>query len=481
MENLKESLALKKLKSGLQQQLQDLEAESDESQDPRQEGKQAKPEEPTSGRVKLTSVARGRPRIRSRSRERNRSRGRRSRSRSLRKEQCTKMHVGLQHDLVRRPAINTDAASSSQQALRLTPVGELPASVGQGNLMVANWMISNTCDPIEFGRVLATAPFDCIVLVMSCAVALGDPIFRFVKQLQHGYPDIWRPSLADPDINPDIIAEVLREKAVYHLFGKIFVALHRAKVKSCHYHVYSIRSRGDKSVDFGSLVLVMDNSRQRMQSIKIGILDIRGQEGLQDVDAFVEWLVNDRVAILTGYFPDDREFVSSLAQGANAILWRPMFQGVVDRIRSRGEVRLVGCKNYFILFGYYKAITNPHDIFLEIPHDWSIGQDILDEMIPSQEMPSWDENDVGSVFVPHLGHIKMKDVDFRRWCQGTLQTCLWLGTATPSYSSQIQQGRSRGKQSKGKWKDKGKDKGQGKGKDKGKRTRHSTASSCMHW
>ena len=317
--------------------------------------------------------------------------------------------------------------------------------------MVANWLLSKKCDPIELGEKLKCAPFDCIVVVMSAAVAESDPISKYFSDLAQGNLD-----------KSDLLADVLREKAVYRLFGQVFVALHRAKIVSCHYAVWSARSRGESALDFGALELVMDNSRQRMDRIKIGILDVRC-DGIWDseVEALVEWVVMDRIALLTGNFPKCQKFVSRLATEANAIHHVPLFQGVKYWDRSRGEWQLVSATNYFLLFGYYRSIKTASEPFIVMPSDWSIGQDIWEDMIVMEDMPSWLENDEGSVFVPNLGNVKMKNVDFTRWCRFSIQTCLWLGTATPSYKSQ---NRSRGKASKGKDKGQGKEKNKGKGK-----------------
>ena len=58
------------------------------------------------------------------------------------------------------------------------------------------------------------------------------------------------------------------------------------------------------------------------------------------------------------------------------------------------------------------------------------------DMIPLDSIPCWRWNDLGSAFVPNHGNAKMKPVDFERWFPHSFQTCVWLGTATPSHNSQ---------------------------------------------
>ena len=58
----------------------------------------------------------------------------------------------------------------------------------------------------------------------------------------------------------------------------------------------------------------------------------------------------------------------------------------------------------------------------------------------------------------------MNPPDWDRWFDGCFQTCVWIGTATPSRSSQNRQAIMKGK---GKGKGTGKGKGKGKGEGKG--------------
>ena len=192
----------------------------------------------------------------------------------------------------------------------------------------------------------------------------------------------------------------------------------------------------------------------------------------------VSWIVGDRVALVTGYFGNHQHLVSDLAKQAKAIYTRPLFQGVLDNIRSRGPV---AHPSYFLLFGYHRRISIK-DPFPAIPDHWQMGEDILEEMIEIGDIPKWPMNARGSAFVPNLGNIKMKNLDWKRWIPSMFQTCIWLGTATPSYKSQKasiernDERKGKGKQKasienderKGFGKQKDTDKGKGKQQGKGK-------------
>ena len=106
----------------------------------------------------------------------------------------------------------------------------------------------------------------------------------------------------------------------------------------------------------------------------------------------------------------------------------------------------------------------------------------MEEIIKSSDIPQWPRNDVGSAYVPHMGNVKMKPIDYKKMLPHVIQTPLWLGTSCPSYESlkssaelkskENSANRSHGnkgkEKSKAKGKDKGEDKREDKGKDKGK-------------
>ena len=236
--------------------------------------------------------------------------------------------------------------------------------------MMATWVVGQACKHWEIGEKLKLAPFDCVVLVMSPAVMSDDDIYVYFKDLAHGNPR-----------GIPYLAEVLNEKAVYHLCNNIFVALHRAKIQSCHHQAWSIRSRGEKSdgLEFCSLHLRMDNTRQRMEDIKVGILDMRGDVSGSDVDALVEWLVVDRVAILTGFFGKRTQTaVAELTERAGAILEQPLFQGAQFwSSRSRGW-EYFAHPSYFLLFGFYRAVTCT-EAFSWVPNNFALGYDITSD------------------------------------------------------------------------------------------------------
>jgi hypothetical protein len=389
--------------------------------------------------------------------------------------------LDLQSSLIRRSSINVEGSGSREDLERCRnerrgniDVSELPASVGSSNIMIANWAVGRDASPLDLGRILAAAPFDCIVIVLTTAVAENDSVATFLTELVNSRPDFEQGTLMHP-----FLTGILAEKAVYRMFPKAYVAIHRAKVKGFTFVESSLPGWSTSTqsgsstqpavaelapvVKFGTLSLHMDQTRQRLDEIRIGIVDMRYgfvSEMLfwAKVDAMVEWISSDRVAVLTGHFGHSDAFVKEVAMKANAISSEPLAQWLNVFLEYKQEWRTLTFPNYFLCFGYYRTIRQTHEHSAVLPHGWKFGEDLWYETRPT--LPTWPRNDKGSPFVPNHGAIKMKHVNFDRWVEDVFQTCLWMGTSTPSKSSQEKQRcRSRGSSSKGK-----KEKGKGKGK-----------------
>jgi hypothetical protein len=369
--------------------------------------------------------------------KRSRSPQKRSRSPQKRSRSPRRTLLGFQDNLVRRGAINSASSSLSAPG---------PQSLVNGNWMLANWYIGKQCNPREFAKRLSDAPFDCVVLVFP-EHDLKHEIFEYIKDLAAG--------------QSANTADVLGEKAVFKVCQSIYVALHRAKIDNATYTPFSIRSRDAASqpFSFGSLELFVRDGQQKMQSINIGLVDVRTRQGYsgatyeRDAEQLVDWIVKDGVDVLTGFFGHSKNFVESIAVDAGATHTHPLYQGVacspLEVVRSRDnqfppewwtgswwEEEYYLLPTYFILYKSYKKITLPN-LHTVIPDAMVMGQDIWSEMCAWGTCPTWP-------WLPHsegghLGNIKMKRVDYDRWFDHCFQTVMWLGTATPSHKSRQRQ------------------------------------------
>ena len=186
--------------------------------------------------------------------------------------------------------------------------------------------------------------------------------------------------------------------------------------------------------------------------------------------ALAGWIVIDKLAVVTGWFGKGNcSMVEQLAIKSRASGEKPLYQEVMMHGHDRSRGQSVAVPSFFMLFGEYRKMrwAPPSTV----PSQFQVGQDIEDDMVQCSVMPSWYYTTQRlrlafdpSPFVPNLGNVAMKPVDFDKVAGHSFQTSVWFGTSTPSKASQVNcYIRMRGKGSKGKRTGKGKSKGRRKG------------------
>ena len=81
----------------------------------------------------------------------------------------------------------------------------------------------------------------------------------------------------------------------------LFVALTKAKLSGASYGENNIRSRGlvDVGIYFGTLTVDMDESRQRIPRVRVGMLELWSEPAEADLQALTAWVVMYRIDMLT--------------------------------------------------------------------------------------------------------------------------------------------------------------------------------------
>ena len=128
------------------------------------------------------------------------------------------------------------------------------------------------------------------------------------------------------------------------LSQRVYVVVHRANIVGCQYFPFTIRNSSIR-IDMGTLRLDKDVTRQRMDSISVGILDARHGASTYQMEAIEEWITCDNIALLTGHFGCDMRMVEQIAKGAMATFceslaqWmiKPRERTAVAESRSRRE------------------------------------------------------------------------------------------------------------------------------------------------
>ncbi len=182
--------------------------------------------------------------------------------------------------------------------------------------------------------------FNVVVVMFSTAVAESDIVFKFFKTLAETtklqtHDAFIRASLhvSGPRNSHEETYELLNDKAVYQVTSRLFVLVHRAKIKSCIYNAWShptAVAEASADVQMGTLHLLLDTTRQTMPEIKLGILDvIRGPMNKGMVNKLAAWIVKDKPTLITGYFGPQSRLVEELARICRATWKTPLYQEVL--------------------------------------------------------------------------------------------------------------------------------------------------------
>ena len=118
---------------------------------------------------------------------------------------------------------------------------------------------------------------------------------------------------------------------MYMAGRRVLILVHRAKTEACMYTAWTSTAVAvSRLVHFGSLGIHLDTTRQIMLHVKAGSVDIwcPADDGI--ARALAEWIVCDRVALITGWLgKGNDEMVTKLARSSGASWSVPMCQEVV--------------------------------------------------------------------------------------------------------------------------------------------------------
>ena len=103
-----------------------------------------------------------------------------------------------------------------------------------------------------------------------------------------------------------LVHDVVKDKFCYRLGdSNIFLACHKAKVSGLYCAKQVIRSRGRDHccINPFNAQLTLKRTRQMMEAVTIGMLDVRGELSNGDVEALAKWVIRERVdMVVTSWF-----------------------------------------------------------------------------------------------------------------------------------------------------------------------------------
>ena len=140
---------------------------------------------------------------------------------------------------------------------------------------------------------------------------------------------------------------------------------------------------------------------------------------------------------MTGWWGcDNEDQVGQLAERCESTWGAPLYNDIrflQPHAAVAEEPTWTTC-TYFLLFGKCFSVTWPEQPS-DVPHDFSLGDDIRRALRPVANMPRWQRGKARSG-AQNLGKVKMKQVAWQKGCEYCFQTSLWLGESVPSVSSQ---------------------------------------------
>ena len=296
-----------------------------------------------------------------------------------------------------------------------------------GNYMVQSCIVGKECTEEDLSAKLAASPFDVIVLILSAAVADGDAVRGFLMSASATNQKFGAKTKQAEGVS-ESVKNLVAEKAIYKLETRVFLIVHRAKVKGCVYSPWKSNTAVAGKLEFGVVEVFLETKHQRLPKFKLGIVDIQCEMNRDVVRALAGMCVCGRVAMVTGWFGKGNwEQVANFAAVAGATWKTPLYQVV-----HCGEQTLVH-PSYIIIFGRFRNVSWP--TITPVFDLGFFGCDLVSEMEPADDVPTWSLNRKGNIFVQGLGNVKMKVPDRDRMPSHCFQTSVWLGASIPGRGS----------------------------------------------
>ena len=156
----------------------------------------------------------------------------------------------------------------------------------------------------------------------------------------------------------------------------VWILVKRSSVRKTTLHERHYRiGNSMPAVDFGHVNLLLNTDRQRMAEINVGVLFVHRTPSITERSMLKQWVVDQRVAVLCGFFPKRdgvHKFASSLAEDAGAFGKAPCAQLVDVKTRSCGKETKTH-PSYIICFGHCKR-ASLHEVGTAVPDDFDMGQ-----------------------------------------------------------------------------------------------------------
>ena len=338
---------------------------------------------------------------------------------ALARERNGTLNVKLMKSIAKRkpapkPAVAEWRHCPIEAGNRRGPDFKLPHWVGQGNCLLATWVVGRRADPAAVRKKLTKAPYDCCVLMFSKEVWPCDPIAKWISETA---------KRDQKNIATERPSSFLSRKAIFKVWHGCFIVINRRKVEDCELNHWAASEQNlHCGVYIATVTLRLNAKKQRMKELNLGVVSCCMKAGLsdQDVKDLIQWIIVSKVSVVTGYWGRNPPQLRKIAIEAGAIHNMPACQWMQMPHRWYGRhglhVRRCGFPvthpSFFMLFGYYRNFKMTETD--SIPAWWRFGDDLEKELIDKHNVPKWPKNQEGNPMVHNLGLIKTKPIDLKK-------------------------------------------------------------------
>ena len=332
----------------------------------------------------------------------------------------------------------------------------LPCKQYVHDVHIGTYILGTQAKPDQVAALLSNSGLEVTVLVFTGEVCRRHAIYEAVA--------LWASvsQRCDGTHPPAQLADqesiaCLGDKRVVALgkHGDMFAALHMGRIRCAMFEERALSCSEvedtAKDVHFGTLTVHLRKAWADTDFVRIGLIVVRHRLTEMQIEGLSQWIILHRLPVLTGVIAnahdcriysdrfifgetttsaeyDPRSPLTELAERSRAVGIRPLYQPINMESSPNGE-HLWVLPTPFMFFAYYDQVKKQAIAprYYQELAGILMGGDMHNELMPIIQVPYWSNNFDGNVYAPHLGTIRLTEVDCSRWIDGCFMTVVRFG------------------------------------------------------
>ena len=357
----------------------------------------------------------------------------------------------------------TYGAASDIRRLTYEP-HELPCLQYVHDVHIGTYILGTQAKPDQVAALLSNSGLEVTVLVFTGEVCRRHEIYEAVA--------LWASvsQRCDGTHPPAQLADQesiagLGDKRVVALgkHGDMFAALHMGRIRCAMFEERALSCSEvedtAKDVHFGTLTVHLRKAEFDTDFVRIGLIVVRHRLTEMQIEGLSQWIILHRLLVLTGVIAnahdcrnyserfffgglgetitsteyDPRSPLTELAERSRAVGIRPLYQPINMDSAPNGEHIWVP-PTPFMFFAYYDKVKKQaiapryyQHADMQTLQTVLLGDDMQNELMAIIQVPYWSNNFDGNAYAPHLGTIRLTEVDCSRWIDGCFMTVVRFG------------------------------------------------------